>query len=226
MPKIKRGEKSPKTPKTSIQELHQPKQPGNSFAFKLKKSYLIGLIVVVLTTILAFFGKNIVIAATVNGQPIYRLSIVSELEKQGGKQALDGIISETLIFQEARKKNVSVSEDEIAAEIKKIEDNLSKQGQSLDQLLITQGLGRDSLKKRITIQKLVEKLIGKDIAVSDKEVDEYIEKNKDQLPQDQDQNKLRSDIKEQLKQQKLSEKVQNWLTDLQKNSKINYFVSY
>ena len=42
----------------------------------------------------------------------------------------------------------------------------------------------DEFKEQIRVQKLVEKLIGKDIKVTDKEIDDYIEKNKDSIPQD------------------------------------------
>jgi len=69
---------------------------------------LIGLLVVVLV-VAAFLLKGLFIAALVNGQPISRFTVISELEKQSGKQALTSLVNQTLIFQEAKKKNITVS---------------------------------------------------------------------------------------------------------------------
>ena len=84
---------------------------------------------------LLYAFRSLFVAAMVNGQPISRVSLVRELEKQNGKQALNSLVTKTLIYQEARKQNVSVSDDEINGEMKKIEDNLQQQGQRLDQHL-------------------------------------------------------------------------------------------
>jgi len=174
----------------------------------------------------AYYFKGIFIAATVNGNPISRFSVISDLEKQGGKQTLNSLITKQLILQEAKKKNISVSQEEIGSEIKRIEENLSKQGQDLNQLLTAQGMTKTSLEDQINLQKTVEKLLGKQIEVADKEIDDYIEKNKSSFEDIKDPNTIRENAKQILKEQKMSTKVQELLQNLQKNAKINYFVSY
>ena len=73
---------------------------------KLKQpKVLIGLIVVILI-VAAFFLKGLFIAAVVNGEPISRITIISELEKQGGKQILSSLVNKILILQEAKKKHL------------------------------------------------------------------------------------------------------------------------
>ncbi len=175
---------------------------------------------------LLFYLKSLFIAATVNNMPIFRMSIIKELEKQGGKQTLNTLVLKTLIFQEAKKKNVSVNKEEIDTELKKAEANIVASGQTLDQVLAAQGLTREGVREQIEIEKLIEKLLGSDITVSDKELTDYIAKNRDTLPQSTDEAQLKESVKQQLTQQKKSEKYQGWLAELQKNAKINYFVSY
>jgi parvulin-like peptidyl-prolyl isomerase len=175
---------------------------------------------------LLYYFRSLFVAATINGEPVSRVALVQELEKQGGKQALNTIVTKTLVQQEARKQNVTVSDDEVNAELKKIEDNLKKQGQDLNQVLQIQGLTRDGLEEQIRLQKLVEKMVGKEVTVTDKEVDAYIEQNKASYPEGTDLAKERPNISEQLKQQKLSERIQTWLEKLQKDAKIDYLVNY
>lgn len=195
---------------------------GNNLPFKPSRRNLIIVAVILLVFGLFYFFKSIFIAAIVNGQPISRISVVQNLEKQNGKQMLSSLVTETLIYQEAKKQNINISQSEIDDEIKKIEDNFKKQGQSLEQVLTFQGMTKGDLIKSITIRKMVEKMVGKDIKVADKEVADYMEKNKSTIPEGEKP----ETIKEQLRQQKLNEKVQEWLDSLQKNAKIDYFVNY
>ena len=55
---------------------------------------------------------------------------------------------------------------------------------------------------------------------------EYIETNKETLPTDLKEDEIKKGVREQLKQQKLASKSQEWLANLAKNAKINYFVNY
>ena len=64
------------------------------------------IIAVILLFPLIFFAKNIFLAALVNGTPIARLTVIKELEKQNGKRTLDSLITQQLIFQAAKKKNL------------------------------------------------------------------------------------------------------------------------
>lgn len=185
----------------------------------------IGLIVVILA-VAVFLLKGLFIAALVNGQPITRLSIVRGLEKQGGKQALSSSVNEILILQEAKKKNIEVSQKEVDNEVKKIEDSLKKQGQNLDSALAVQGMTRQDLLTQLKLRSLVEKLLADKIKVTDKEVADYIEKNKDTFPAEMKEDEIKKGVEEQLKQQKMASASQEWLTNLQKNAKLNYFVNY
>ncbi len=192
----------------------------------IKRTYILIALILVLLGILAYYYKGLFVAATVNGQPISRVAVVTQLERQGGKGALDTMIVRTLILQEAKKRNVWVSDQDVNAQIKKIEDNMAKQGQKFDDALAIQGYTRNSFRDEYRIQMLVEKLLSKDIQVSDKEVNDYMEKNKDSLPQNQPPDQLKASVRQQLKQQKMNQKAQSWIQDLRSKAKIDYFVKY
>ncbi len=192
---------------------------------RVRRTYIIIAAVILLLVAGIFLARNYLIAAMVNGQPISRLSVISELERQGGKQTLDTIITKTLIAQEAKKRNVTVSQKDIDNELKRLEQQYSTQGQKLDQVLAMNGMTKDQLVELIETQKRIEKMVGEQ-KVTDKEVDEYIERNRESLPQDQDEAVLKKNTKERLQQQKLNEKAQTFLDDLRKNAKIDYYVQY
>lgn len=191
-----------------------------------KKYILIGVGVAIVLTLLYVF-KGLFVAALVNGQPISRLSIVKNLEKQGGKQTLNSHITALLILQEANKKNISVSDSDLEAEIKKIQDKVAASGQNIDQLLTQKGMTRNDLKERIRSQKIVEKLLGKPITVTDTEVNDYMEKNKSTMPEGSANNpQFKQSIRQQLLQEKQQKEYQTLVDNLQKNASIQYFVSY
>lgn len=215
-----------KTTFTSAKAAPVKSSASESVSVPRNKYIIIAVVLAIIAIVLAFKYRGLFVAATVNGQPISRVAVVRETEKQAGKQTINNLVRNALIEQEAKKENVTVSEKEIDDEIKKVESNLSKQGQKLDQVLTMQGINRDELRKLIRLDKLVGKMVGKDIKVTDQEISDYIEKNREALGQEQSEEQMRKTVGDQLKQQKLSSKVQKWLSDLQSKAKIDYFVSY
>lgn len=205
-------------------------QPTSSkkfpFTFTIRRTWLIFGCVAIVIVGLLYYYRGLFVVASVNGVPISRVSVIQELEKRGGKQMLNQLVTKALIVQEAKKQNIAISREEINQEIKKLGENLSKRGQNIDQLLAAQGMAKTDLVEEIRIQKLVEKILAKEIQVSDKEIAEYMDKNKETLSQGTDSAVLGESVKKQLEQEKLSEKFQAWMDSLQKKAKINYFVAY
>lgn len=192
---------------------------------KNRRSLILAIIVIVLA-LAVFFGKNLIVAATVNGQPISRLAIIKDLEAQSGKAALDSIITRTLVFQEANKKNITASEKDIDAEVSRIQKQFQAQGQNLDALLATQGLSRERFRDEVKVQILVTKILGNQVKVTDKEFNEFLTKNQDLIANEKDQEAAKKSLKQQMEQQKLAQKYQEWIANVKKNAKINYFVNY
>lgn len=192
----------------------------------LKKRDMIIIAIIAAVAIIAFLVKGLVLAATVNGTPVWRFSVISELEKTQGNQVLNNLITESLVAQEAKNKGVTISEQDIEDQLQKIDDNLKSQGQSLDQALALQGLSKDDLKKQIRLQMTVEALLGDKLNVSDDEIQKFLTDNKSLFPEGTSEDDMKTQATSQLKQQKLSTEFQTLITDLEKNAQIKYFVGY
>ena len=173
-----------------------------------------------------FFGKSIFLAALVNGTPITRYSVIKELEKQNGKQALESLITKKLILQAAKKKNIEVKQSDVDKEIKKIEENTARQGQNLDEILKYQRMTRSDLMNQIKVQLTVEKLLADKIKVSEKEIEEFIKKNTPEEESSTQKLPTKDVAKTQLRQQKLEKEATAWVEQLKKNAKISIFVNY
>ncbi len=192
---------------------------------KRKFLIILGLILLLGAGALYYF-RSLFIVALINGQPITRLHLIQELEKQGGKQILDGIVTKTLVLQKAKKQNISISEQEINGEIQKIEENLKAQNQKLEDILAYQNTTREELVEQIRMQMILEKLVETNIEVSDEEVEEYLETNKDIFPEEMEPEEMKQTAREQLGQQKLNQEIQSLLELLRQEAQINYFVEF
>lgn len=207
------------------EEMMSESSSSKSSSLPFKKRYVVIVLVLVLLGIAAYTLKGFIVAALVNGQPITRLQVIQELEKRGGSQTLSSLITETLILQEAKKENVSVSDSEVNQELATIENNIKSQGGTLDDILKQQGMSRSDLLQQVKIQKLVEKMLGKTIKVSSQEVDSYLKDNPT-FDQGKSDAQKRKDAQEQVLQSKVGQAFQPWIDKLQKQANIQYFVSY
>lgn len=198
---------------------------------ELKKQRLFGIKIAAIIAIVVLIGfltyryKGLFIAATVNGTPISRYAVVKELESVSGKSALDSIITQKLINDEAFKKGVTVTSDEVDAELKNVENQVKAQGMTLDQALKAQGMTLNILKKQITTQKKLEKILGDQIQVTDDQVAQYIKDNKITIPKGQEAT-YKEQVKNQIRQQGLSTAANELITSLKAQAKINYFANY
>lgn len=221
--------KKTKRTKSQIQEIQMANYVESSPttpSLKIKRSYLItGIVIFVVIGFLVLL-RSLIVVAFVNGQTIFRYQVIQELEKQGGKQVFNGLVTKSLVLQEAQKKNITVTQKEIDLELKKVSDNVSSQGQNLDQLLQMQGMSKKDLEDQIRVQKLIEKLVPQSKEVTDKETQDYYEKNKSSYPEGTTYEQLKDTIKTQLNQEKQSKAYQDLLQKLQNEAKITYFLSY
>jgi hypothetical protein len=198
---------------------------------KLPKRIFTYVLVLLVVGGLVYFGGKQIFIATVNGELVNRLSVIKELEKQGGKKVLETIILKTLINQEAKKRKLTVNQQEMDAELTKIETNVTSQGSTLDAILLQQGMTKNDLISEIKLQLLVTKMVEKNVSVTDKEIDEYLTSQKAQPAQSLDPTQTtpemsRAQAQSTLRQQKLQGEIQTFVADLKAKAKINYFINY
>lgn len=184
---------------------------------------LVGLAIVVG---LLYYCRGLFVAATVNGSPVSRLAVIKSLEQQGGKGALDGIISEKLLKQEAQKKGVSVTKAEVDERIKDIEVELKASGQSLDKLLEMQGISLKQVEEQTELQLLLKKVLADKIKVTDAEIDAAVKEQIASKPEGVTDADFKKQIKDGLENQKLSFEAQAYIQELQSKAKINYVHTY
>lgn len=177
MPRKKPTVKSaPKTLQPSIIEADQFVTPTGSRRpayMKLAILFLVALII----GVLVYRQRLATTAATVNGAVISKTELTSKLLERFGEQTLEALIGERLIEEEAVKKNIIATSDEVNAKIKEIEASLMG-SMSLDESLKLQGIARSEFESQIRMQLLVEKLLADQATVSASEVAEYVVQNK------------------------------------------------
>jgi len=194
---------------------------------EIRRNWLILTALVILCLgALIYNYKSLFVAATVNGKPIFRWEVIRILETQMGKQALTNIIDEKLIDDEAALKNIVVSNDEVQARVKTIEDSIVQSGQTMDQFLEANNSTRKDFEIRVKNLIVIEKLLSERVAVSEEEVTKYIADNKASFPEITDDEQGRSIVRESLKQQKLATEYTKYLTELKSRSSVNILVNY
>lgn len=189
----------------------------------VRNSIIIGVIVVVVA--LGYVFKGTFIAATVDGSPISRFAVIGKLEKASGKQALDSLITQKLVVNELNKDKITVTNDEINTELKRVEAQVTAQGGTLNQALAAQGMTPADLKEQIAINLRISKLFADKIQVSDAEVTQYIKNNNLTAPKGQEA-QFNSQVLSQIKNSKLSQVAGTWIESLRSKASIHYFINY
>lgn len=184
------------------------------------------IILLILAGALGYLGRSLVFAASVNGQFITRYKLISELEKQGGADVLDSLVTKVIIFQEAKKKGIGVGQEELDSEISRIEGVVSAQGSTLDEALALQGQSREDFIEQLKLQKTVEKLLADQLVVTEEDAKKYYEENKDFYGKDSTFENVAESVKSQLMQDKLSSSYQVWIAEVKSSAKLNYFVDF
>ncbi|MEK7211377.1 MAG: SurA N-terminal domain-containing protein [Patescibacteria group bacterium] len=198
---------------------------GKQISIKISRRAVKIAAVVLAVGAAAFFAKGLFVAAIVNGHIISRFAVISELEKSSGKGALAAIITRKLIDDEVAKKGITATPEEVSAEIKKIDERLKSQGQTLAAALMAEGMTEADLEKQISSQKKLENLLADKTQVTDDEVAQYIKDNKITVPKSGEAD-LKVQIKNQLQQQKMGEASSALIESLRAAAAIRYFVDY
>jgi foldase protein PrsA len=114
--------------------------------------------------------------ASVNGDKISRAEFDSKLEAgPQGKAVLNQLVQGLLIDQYAKQNNIDISDADVA----KKEDEIKSKyppGQ-FEQILKSQNLTEDDVKRILRQQLVVEKAVASSIKVSDADVSSYLAKN-------------------------------------------------
>lgn len=186
-----------------------------------RRTLIIAVLILLFVALLAT-NKGLLLSAIVNGKPIFSWQLTQTLKSRFGAQTLEGMIGEMLVAEEAAKQGVSVTPEELEAKRSEVVASLGGEAQFED-LLAFQGMTRADFENQIRLQLLVQKLLGKDVAVTEEEIDGYIKDNRQTLTAT-DPAQLRVEARNLIVDQKVSEKIQPWFLELKENAKIMRFL--
>lgn len=195
---------------------------------KIKKTgsrarWLYFIVALLVLSALLLANKGLVVAAVVNGRPIFSWQLNKTLVNRYGKQTIEGMISEELIAEEAKKSGVSVTQSDIDAKQKDILKNLGE-NVKLEDLLQYQGITREDFDNQIKLQLTVRKILGKDITVSDNDIAGYIATNSATLTAT-DPAALKAEAKQMIIETKVGALLQPWFAELRSKAQIMRFVN-
>ncbi len=189
--------------------------------FKQSKSLIIGILVLLLIG-LFLTNKGLLVAAVVNGKPIFRWDLTRTLTSRFGQQTIESMINERLIADAAKKAGVSVSQGEVDAKEQDIVKGLGE-NVKLEDLLKYQGMTKSDFDSQIRLQMTVQKILGKDIVLSDADIDNFIATNRAVL-RATDPGKLKDEARQAILDKKIGEKIQPWFLELKQKANVLKFL--
>lgn len=188
-----------------------------SFLKRVDLIKLVIFLVVVGLVILAVLVSRYLVIAWVDKRPISRLEYLQALEQKYGREVKEQLIVERLVNEEALKREVRVSNEEIEAEIKKIEEGQGGK-ENLSQILQVQGITQIEFRKLVRLQLLKQKMFGKDVEVTEEDVKKYLESQNQSSAID---DKQKEEITSQLRLQKINNDFNNWLKGALQSSRVS-----
>lgn len=139
-----------------------------------------GVLAVALIIVLIYppFGGGKETVATVNGTKITKDDLYNELVSLGGTSTLDNMITMELIDQAAADANVTVTEEDVNAEIESLKTQFGGE-EMLNTALAQSGMTLDDLKENTEVQVKIRKILEPQTTVTDEDISTYYEENKD-----------------------------------------------
>lgn len=152
---------------------------------KLQKPQLLLAVIAVLFVAVIVLGALLVMqpqrdqeVATVNGVPIMKEELFEAMYIQNGREILEQLITRQLIFQEGKAAGVSVSDEELDQEIKKIVDeNFQGNEDNLLMALDYYGISMASFREDARLNLLVRKIALSKIDPSEEDIRQFFEQN-------------------------------------------------
>lgn len=176
-----------------------------------------GLLLVALIVGFAFMIATDDTIAVVDGQKISKGELDELLIAQYGQQTLDLLITEKIIELESKKNNIVITETEIQENIEELQEQYGGE-ESLTAALEYSGMTRDDLEKNVELSVKIEKLVGPTISITQEEIGEYFELNKDSFTTDEEGQEVKledneEEIRQILKDQKIQGEFDYWVME-------------
>lgn len=184
------------------------------------RKYLLILLLLVLA-VLVYLNRSMFVAATVNGQPVFTSQLSQRMASLYKEKTLQQMVDETIIEQEAVKKGVRVTDQQIKDKMVEVEKSYGG-AEIFDSLLAQQGLTRDEFARQTKLNLIVEALYKNEASASADEIEKFMEGNSN-IPEATDPAKFRALAEEQVKQQNLYKIIGQKFQELKQQAKVTIF---
>ncbi len=122
------------------------------------------------------------VVAKVGDVSITKDEFYDHLVKQNGKEALDALISDKIIELEIGKAKIDITEEEVAAEFKKMQDYYGG-AEVLAQTMESYKMTMDEMNENIKLNLSMKELVGSDVKITDEEIAGFYAENAEMFNQ-------------------------------------------
>ncbi|KGK86841.1 foldase [Desulfosporosinus sp. HMP52] len=151
--------------------------------FKKLKTIYVGLFTILLVAVIGIgsvYATQNNIVAKVNGVAISETELQEFLLQQGGSDALNTLIQQSIIEQEAEKQNIQVTEADIDNELATVKSSFDSE-EAFSQALATNGITLDTLRTNILTNLQMTRLLEAQNPITEDEIKAYFDTNKASL---------------------------------------------
>jgi foldase protein PrsA len=167
-----------------------------------------------------FFSNTDKTIASVGNEKITEKQLHAKLEQVQGKDVLRRMIDDQVIRNQAKELKIEVTDKEIQDEIDKlVKERFQDDKAKFEQALKDYNTTLEDLKKDIATSLLAQKIATKDITVTDQEIKDYYDKNKESLGQREEVHARHILIKDEAKAKETYEKLKANPNDFDKLAK-------
>ncbi|MGM0846193.1 MAG: foldase protein PrsA [Bacillota bacterium] len=143
---------------------------------------LIGSVVVISLIITGFVFSKEEVVAKVGSDSISKDELYTMMVDQYGEAALDTLITEKIVELESEERDLKVKNSEIDEELQKIKNSYEDE-EAFNEALTSSGTSLESVKENIRSYLLTEKLLNDRVTITDDQIKEYFETNKETFAQ-------------------------------------------
>ncbi|MDR7315623.1 SurA N-terminal domain-containing protein [Brevibacillus nitrificans] len=154
---------------------------------------------------------------------ITQYQLYDEMKNLYGKQMANELVAQSLIKQEAKQQNISVSKEDIDKEVNAMKQQIGSD-QAFQEYLSGMGMDEKTLRSKMEVLLTRDKLLDKAFPVTDEQIQQYYEANKAQMGSPAPElDKVHDQIKSLLSENNRSENYSKWMETIEKTHKVEWY---
>lgn len=151
---------------------------GNKRLFR--KTVVVGIVTIMVLSVVGCANTNSEVVARINDEVITKDDLYNVLVAKGGEEQLDTLIYEIIINAEAKKAKIEISAEDIQAELDGMIESYGGED-TFNEVLEYYGYDMEEMEKNIEMNLKIKRLLEPNLEISDEEINEYFEKNKEEF---------------------------------------------